>query len=337
MAAKENTLARRKLRENLIANEQSCVSLLSLIQATYLTALSEVRQKPAAFDAQPGDLAPLELNIPALSNLHSQQLKDLQESDDEKLPTVIRKHVLGFLCYSDYIARYETALAILDRLKKKSSKFRKLMEGVEKKLHESGFERRLLDVLLVPLQKLFVYVSLLSDLARLSTDAELKNSSARLSEVAAQVKEGKQRMEAAAKMLDIQTSLKDLPKDFTWPASRTLVREGMLKVTMETFSKKAVSLKVAERMLYLFSDKLVVARPDNSYRYDASVGSLVVETISETATDFTITNSTMSACFRCENAEDRAGWIKDLEATKEAAKAQRQALLSNKLSRTTSS
>lgn len=320
----KNATRRAKLREELIATETSYLHGLDLLQHIYLTAVDVVRKNEAEFSALPTDAQALELNLPMLVTLHHSLEKDMKESEPDKLATVISKYAPTMSCYVDYLSRYEAALSVMERLKKKK-KFKELMDSVDAKMAE-GSGKRLLDYLITPVQRLPRYVMLLSELIKHSSSdmpwySELEAGYAKIQVIALAVNEGKRKMEAMQKLLEIQGLLKDMPADFTWPPHRTLKREGKLKVTMESFSDKSQSLKkVTDRILYLFSDKLLLVKADYTYHYDVMNTSVTVESIVESATDFTVTNSKMSVAFRCDSPEERASWIKDLEAAKEAMK-----------------
>jgi len=122
------------------------------------------------------------------------------------------------------------------------------------------------------------------------------------------------------KIGEVQLVLKDLPKDFSWPAGRTVVRWGLVKSTMENFAKRKQSLRVADRMLFLFSDKVVVAKKDGNFLFEATLASLSIESVPELPTDFAITNSALSVGFRCESAEEGSSWVNDFQHMCQAAK-----------------
>lgn len=302
------------LLKALVALEQSCAQTLIGLRTTYLLALGQIQKEESAFSVLPTDVPALELNLGSFCDFHLELFAVLQECNS--LEAVIQgfsKSAAGFSCHVDYAEKLDGVLVILDRLKQKS-KFRKWMETVEK-----NFENKpLADCLLAPLQR----VSAL--LEKLQSVPDPGGNLAKLFEIGAVILEKTKKIDDSKKMREVQALLRDLPKDFTWPVNRLLLKSGKIRVTLESLSRKSQSMKISERMIYLFSDKIVVTKKEPVFLYDALLASVTIEQL-ETETDFALTNSTLSICFRCDTSEERMEWVKEITAASEAAKNLRRA------------
>lgn len=316
----------RLLIGQLIKTQAECVQAFSTLQSGYInTVVEPLRQNEATYGASPSDVAILEMGLGELAGLPTRFRKELVECEIEDLEPVICKHVSLFGSYGEYLEKLEQALVVLERLEngKQKPKVKKLLEAMEKKfgemdkkLTEGGQDKWLLQLLLLPINKMFEVVNLLEGFFELGNQSEaLKATHSKLLDICDNISQRKGKLETKR----VQIRLKETPPGFTWPPDRMLVFEGKLKAIMENFSKKA-SLKVAERYVYLFTDKVVVAQVNQVYRYDANLASLAIEVPEDTVSDFVLTNSSMCIGFRCEDQEERAKWVQQLQTAKEASK-----------------
>lgn len=324
----KGSVQRKKIREEIIATENSYADGLSVLNAVYLAACSEMDGKESSYGATEVDVKALKMNIGTLNSLHEAFRADLTVED---VSAPMSKYCrLMSSCYVPYLGGYENALNVMKKLNKKNKKFKKLMDDVDEKLVKVD-GKRLLDYLITPVQRLPRYVLLLQELIKYSSEnhpqyGEMLTTFDQIKKVAASVNEAKRSLEQKQKLMDILGKLHKVPSDFQLVAPhRSLVSEGQLTVNIESFSGKSQSLKKVKRNLYLFSDILMLTKSDNTYLMHIGVASATVEEAQDNEFSFSVQSNKMYVLFTCETNMERENWVFQLKEAVDRLKKHRQA------------
>lgn len=319
--------ARRKIREEILSTEESYVSGLTILRHTYCKAVEEMKGKESNFNASSTDISALLINIETLENLHSNFLQEMKDKDPSEFPRVIADYCkLMCTCYMPYMAGYESALEIIDKLMKKSKKFKALMTKVDEDIGKESPGKRYLDYLITPVQRLPRYVLLLGGLIENSSEGHpqytlMTDTYDKIKNVATVINEGKREREQKNKLLQVSSLMHGAPNDFELVAPhRIMINNGSLTVYNESFHGKTQSLKKVTRNLFLFSDILMILKSDHTYKYHISIAAATVEAIPEKAEDFSIQSNKMYALFQCETSDERDKWVSVLKDTIAKAK-----------------
>lgn len=176
-----------------------------------------------------------------------------------------------FRVYKLFCANYETALVIVQNLRKHNRAFDAFLLSAEadprcKQLNLGAF-------LIKPVQRVCKYPLLLRELIKHTPKDEKPEEYARLmlaavkiDAIVADVNEGRRESEAKARVLEIQDRIEGITQETSIVApARVLLREGQLRFSKHANVKRH---KPTEMQIFLFTDLMVVCK-----RKGAGIGS----------------------------------------------------------------
>lgn len=324
----EKRLVRReRVMKELIATEKSYVDALDAVCDGYVCKLRPGMKELKLTDEL---VKSLSLNIEMIRGFHEEFFQKLKEQSSVKAILQLSSFLR---IYKSYVAEYPKMLDAHTKMKK-HKKFTEFSDEAESKLPHGD----LMSYLIQPVQRVPRYVLLLKEIQKWTPVTheefdDLEECLAAVSVIALEINESKRKLENMSKLMAIQQKIKDEgTKDgFTLIVPhRTLLKQGN-EVKMVQAKGMFGSMKVSDRILYLFNDVLVWTNRQQKYKGNMRVGAINVEDKDELS--FFISNAQQLTQIKFNDPEMKKDWLTTLSEVIKERQAERKQQMEKKMMR----
>ncbi|CAI2161420.1 7628_t:CDS:2 [Funneliformis geosporum] len=272
----EQEITRNRKREaavkEVLTTERTYVDGLRKLVNVFLSPLRENYQrsinkilstKPVATN---DEISAIFGNIEQLLTLHEQLLKSLEErnrnwSPTQRISDIFLQTAPYLKMYIIYLKSFPQAITTMERLNKESKDFKKFLQQCQQKPELGGLPFN--SFLSLPIQRIPRYKLLTEALLKHTKESHpdyqnLKKCVAQISAIAEEVNEKIRDAENQQKVLEIQATVTNLPKNIVDPARRFIYNGNLYKVTpRQTNNKPFFTATQDLRAHFLFNDLLL--------------------------------------------------------------------------------